>query len=118
MKMNKQNGSGKRLTGRAFDALPAEEKERIYQEIDQSKPGELWARSRAPTAAEQTRLDRIAKKMGRPKIGKGVKIVSVSVEADLLKMANAYAKRAGIKRAELFTQALRSFLPGAASAGK
>ena len=56
-------------------------------------------------------LDRIKKKMGRPKIGKGCKVVAVSVEVNLLKKADAYAKRLGLGRTELFTQALRGFLP-------
>jgi hypothetical protein len=45
--------------------------------------------------------------MGRPKIGKGAKVVSISVEASLLKSADAYAKREGIGRTELFVQGLR-----------
>jgi len=109
--MNKRKTSEKELTFREFDALSAAEKERLFQELERGTPEQRRAESTAPSAAERAMLKRIQKKMGRPKIGKGVKIVSVSVEVDLLKQADAYAKRAGMKRAELFTEALRGFLP-------
>lgn len=52
------------------------------------------------------------KKGGRPKLGAhGVKVISLSVELDLLKRADAYAKKHGLKRAELVTQALNTLLP-------
>ena len=101
----------KKLTGRVFDALPAAKKERIYREIDESPPGKLWDESKPPGAADRKRFARVAKKLGgRPKVGKGAKVVSISVEADLLKSADAYAKRLGIGRTELFVQGLRAFM--------
>jgi len=62
---------------------------------------------------ERARMIRIGRGLGRgrPKLGKGTKIVSVSVEADLLKAADAYAASQGLKRAELFSQGLRAILP-------
>ena len=51
---------------------------------------------------------------GRPKFGKhGVKVIALSVERDLLARADAYAKEQGLKRAELFTQAILKLLPKA-----
>ena len=55
---------------------------------------------------------RRARKMGRPKIGQGVKVISLSVEQGLLKRADALAKRRKISRAELVSQALRAVLSG------
>jgi hypothetical protein len=49
---------------------------------------------------------------GRPKVGKGARVVSISVEADLLKSADAYARRLGIGRTELFVQGLRAVMTG------
>lgn len=109
--MEKRKTQLKELTGRAFDSLPAAEKQRIFDELERSTPERRRADSTAPTTAERARLHRVHKKMGRPKIGKGVKVISVSVELDLLKQADIYAKHAGMKRTELFTQALRGFLP-------
>ena len=91
----------------SFSRLSSEEKERIYAEIDSAPVGKLWRESKPLTAADRKRFAAVRKKMGRPKIGRGVKVVSVSVEADLLKSADAYAKRAGIGRTELFVKGLR-----------
>ena len=60
-------------------------------------------------ASQRTRWNRIKKNLGgRPKHGKyGTQIISVTVEKELLKQANAYAKAKGLKRSELVTQGLR-----------
>ena len=51
---------------------------------------------------------------GRPKLGRaGTRVVSVTVEVDLLTRADAFAAAAGMKRSELFTQGLRGILPKA-----
>ena len=86
------------------------QKQAIIDEIERGTPASRRAQSRPPNAAERARLERIARKIGRPKIGRGVKIVSISVERDLLKSADAYAKKLGIKRSELFIDALRRVL--------
>jgi hypothetical protein len=52
--------------------------------------------------------------MGRPKIGKGSKTISLTVEKDLLARADAYAKRNGISRAKLVAQGLRAIIGRAA----
>jgi hypothetical protein len=78
------------LSGRAFDALPDPEKERIFQELEGETPQQRRAEWKAPiTTADRALLKRLKKKMGRPKIGKGCKVVAVSVEAGLLKEADA-----------------------------
>jgi uncharacterized protein (DUF4415 family) len=40
-------------------------------------------------------------KRGRPKIGKGAKKISISLEGDLLHKADALAKKKGVNRSEL-----------------
>lgn len=47
---------------------------------------------------------------GRPRIGKGSRTVALTIELDLLKQADAYAKREGLKRSQLVAQALRERL--------
>jgi len=97
----------KKLSGRAFDAMSESEKRRIIQEIETAAPGEIWRKSKPMTAADRKRFAPIRAKMGRPKIGKGAKVVAVSVEADLLAQADAAARREGIGRTELFVRGLR-----------
>jgi hypothetical protein len=101
------------LTGRAIDAMTPAERQKIIDDIERSTPEQRRAESRPPTRAEQARLDRLVKRMGRPRLGKGTKIVSITVEIDLLKQADRYAKSTGMKRSELFTQGLRGILPKA-----
>ena len=98
------------MTAREFEALPDSEKERIYQEIDQADPERLRAESKPLTAIDRERWNRFKKKAGRPKVGQGVRVISLSVERGLLKEADAFAKRNGTSRAELVARALRSIL--------
>ena len=53
------------MTGRDFDALPAAEKERIFQELERGTPEQRRAESRPPNAKEQKMFDRIAMISGR-----------------------------------------------------
>ncbi len=94
--------------GTEFDALSAEDKEKVARFYEQGKHRKEM---RPLNTAERAEVKREKKRMGRPKIGRGVKVISLSVERDLLKKADAYANRSGLKRAELFTRALRGFLP-------
>ncbi|HUO08421.1 MAG TPA: hypothetical protein VM008_09000 [Phycisphaerae bacterium] len=64
-----------------------------------------------PLTALQRRKFERARRPGRPRIGKGVQVISMSVEKDLLKRADAQAKSEGISRAELFARGLRAILP-------
>jgi hypothetical protein len=94
------------MSGHDFDALSAEEKERIFQEIERGTPEQRRAESRPLNAAERARWKRIKKKIGRPRIGKGVKTISLSMEGGLLERADAYAKALGISRAQLVARGL------------
>ena len=99
----------KQLDGRTFDALSDTEKARIVARIEAEDPADRLARSKPLT--QQQRADwRRRKKMGRPTIGQGHKVVSVSLEAGLLKRADAYAKRHGLKRAQIVAQGIRSVI--------
>jgi hypothetical protein len=104
----------KEMTGEKFDSLPAAEKERIFNEIEQGTPEQRRVESTAPSAGDRARLRRVKTKMGRPKIGKGAKIVSITVEMDLLKQADAYARQNDLNRSQVFTHGLRSVLPAKA----
>jgi hypothetical protein len=62
------------------------------------------------TAAMRAQHERAKRKRGRPRIGKGSKDVMISVEKDLLKQADRYAKTHGISRSELFARGVKIFL--------
>jgi hypothetical protein len=102
------------LTASQFEAMSDAEKERIYQEIDREDPAEQIARSTPLTARDRARWEKFKRKGGRPKLGKhGVKVIALSVERDLLKRTDVYAKQLGLKRSELVSKALNSILPRA-----
>jgi hypothetical protein len=67
-------------------------------------------RSRPLTAAEQEQWDRVKRKRGRPKVGRGFKRVSVSIEQSLLCRATALAKKRGVSRSRLFAELLEEAL--------
>ncbi len=65
---------------------------------------------RPMNAAERKRWQRVRKKMGRPKLGKGVQRVMVSLEADLLKQSDRFAKRHGLSRSKMISAGLRKLM--------
>ena len=97
-----------------FIALPDAEKDRIVQEFENETLEETLARSRPLNARERKQWRRFKAKMGRPKVGKGAKTISLTVEKSLLKQADAYAKRHGISRANLVAQGLQAIIGSAA----
>src|SRR5450432_1957926 len=64
-------------------------------------------RESRPLRAKDKIIHEQARKAGRPKIGKGAERVLVTIEGGLLSEADAYAKRHGMKRAELIARGLR-----------
>lgn len=107
------------MTASQFMALPDAQKERIYQELERETPEQRRVRSTPLTALDRARWkkfqDRVKqRKSGRPKFGAhGVTVIALSLERGLLARADAYAKAQGLKRAELFTEAILKLLPKA-----
>lgn len=99
----------------SFEALSDEQKEQVSAYLDRENVGRDF---RPLSAAQRRRWVRIKRKPGRPKIGNGTKVVSVTVETDLLSRADAYAKAAGLTRARLVGLALESFMKAADPARK
>jgi len=95
------------LTGQAFDALPLAERERIYQELERTPTAELIAQSKPLSRADAALHRQIRRRgRGRPKIGKGSKLVAVTLELGLLEQADRFAKRNKMKRSEMIAQGL------------
>ena len=90
-----------------FIALPDAEKDRIAAEFDEEFVAE---RARPLTAAERKLWQKARRKPGRPKVGQGVKVISLSVEMGLLKRADALARKRKLTRAQLVSRALEAAL--------
>ncbi len=78
-------------------------------ELDAEFVGETFGE---PAAAQRAQLARAKRKRGRPRVGQGVQVISVSVEKGLLTAVDRFAKRNKAKRAELVSRGLRALLSG------
>jgi hypothetical protein len=67
-----------------------------------------------PPPEALARLRRSDAKRGRPRIGNGVKVISLSVEQGLLARADRLAKKLKISRAQLVRRGLEAVLAGKA----
>ena len=90
-----------------FIALPDEEKERIWESYNREIP---LSETRPLNASERRQWVRIKKKMGRPVKGKGSKVISLSVERELLEKADRFAKKNGMTRAALMAAGLHAVM--------
>ena len=63
-----------------------------------------------PSAASRDRWERARRKPGRPRRGKGAKVISVSVERELLSRSDKLARNLGLSRAGLIERGLKAVL--------
>jgi hypothetical protein len=85
-----------------FEALSDAQKEAVYNSLDREiDPSEM-----RPMKPADRRAFEKGRRAGRPKIGQGAEIVSVTIERDLLKRSDAFARQKGIKRSELVSASL------------
>jgi hypothetical protein len=96
------------LSSEKIAAMTDAQRAEIIADIEAETPEERLARSKPVNARQRATWRRIKKKMGRPKIGKGCKVIAVSLEIDLLKRADAYANQHRLKRTQLISQCLRT----------
>jgi hypothetical protein len=94
-----------------FEALTPEQKEKFYNECQTIQPSDAKPLSRA-----QRRLHAKARRPGRPRKGHGTKIISLSIEKDLLRRAEKLAKAQGLSRSDVFSRGLRALLALAGAA--
>ena len=120
-RQRKQARRGRRvggLTTERFVALSPAQQAQVIAQIEAKTPKQRLADSRPLNAAERAQWARfqakVKRRMGRPKIGKGSAIISLSVERDLLARADRYAKAHGLGRSELFAACVREKVEGAA----
>ncbi len=62
------------------------------------------------TAAQKKKWERAKRKRGRPKLGDGCKVVSVSIEKRLLKLTDDFAKRHKVSRAKIIRIGLKNLV--------
>jgi hypothetical protein len=100
----KKKGSGKQARVQRMTALElAEATARYGQEMILDEFGPMTPKARS-------RWQRARRKPGRPRRGKGAKVISVSVERGLLSRSDALAKNLGVSRAGLIERGLKAVL--------
>lgn len=95
------------MSKKAFSEMTAEELAAATREYD----GDFDEREfKALGPAQRARWERAKRKRGRPTVGKGAKVISVSVEKTLLAQTDRLARRLKVSRASLISAGLRSVL--------
>ena len=85
--------------------MTAEELAAATAEFDQENIADTFS---APPPEAQAQLARMKRRRGRPRKGRGAKVISVSVEKGLLARCDRLAEKLGVSRAELIARGLRS----------
>jgi hypothetical protein len=96
--------SGKKAKWTSMNAQQLRESTAAYDRemvVDEFKPMSASARSR---------WNRAKRKPGRPRRGKGAKVISVSVERSLLSRSDVLARDLGVTRAGLIERGLKAVL--------
>jgi uncharacterized protein (DUF4415 family) len=92
-----------------YSEMTATELAAATREFDEENVADTF---RPMTPAEEADWQAAVQKRprGRPRVGKGVKVVSLGIEADLLRRADALAKKRRISRAKLVAEGLEAVL--------
>jgi hypothetical protein len=88
-------------------SLEIEELREATKEFDREM---VVAKSRPLRPAERRAWEKARRKPGRPRRGAGVKVISVSVERDLLARSDELARTLGVSRASLIERGLKAVL--------
>ena len=90
-----------------YDQMTASELAKATSQFDQEM---VVDHSRELTPAEQSRWQRARRKPGRPRVGDGVQVISVSLEKGLLSRADRLAKKLQLPRTQLIALGLEALL--------
>jgi hypothetical protein len=103
--MSEIESTKRKRRGKPLAAMTAAELREATAEFDR----EFVADTFGPPAPQQRAQDRRARrKRGRPRVGRGAKTISVTIEMGLLAKADRLARRLRVSRANLIARGLRS----------
>lgn len=92
---------------RKYERMSAEQLRRATAAFDEEM---AVAESRPLTAEERAWWEKVRRRRGRPRRGRGAKVISVSIERELLAHSDALAKSLGISRGLLVERGLKAVL--------
>jgi hypothetical protein len=93
-----------------YSSMTTEELAKATREFDEEFVG---LRSKPLTPEMRKRWLRARRKPGRPLVGRGAKVISVSVEKGLLARSDALARRLRVPRTVIIARGLRAVLAAA-----
>lgn len=99
--------SRKKTGKKPITQMTTDELTRAAAEFDEEFVADTFTK---PDPAARAKWKKARRRRGRPKVGKGVKVISVSLEQMLLARATRLAKKLGISRAKLIARGLHSML--------
>ena len=97
----------KQIPAKAITQMNAKELGQATKEFEREFVADSFGPP-GPMARDQWR--RAKRKRGRPRQGRGAKVISVSLERGLLSRCDALAKRLGVSRAALISRGLHEVL--------
>ena len=92
-----------------FLALSDAEKDAAVADLDREIP---LSQTRPLNARERKQWQKTKRRLGRPKVGEGSKMIAVTVERGLLRRADRYAKQHKLKRAQMVAAGLELLMAG------
>jgi hypothetical protein len=95
------------IADKRFSQMTAEELAEATADLDREFVADTFG---PPSPAMAAQWRRAVRKRGRPRVGRGVKVISVSVEKELLSRSDALARRLKVRRAALVARGLRAVL--------
>lgn len=99
------------MSAKKLDRMNAAELAEATKEFDGELPaGSDGLPGRPLNAVERRAWKRVKRKMGRPKIGKGVKRVMISLESGLLKRSDGFARKHHMSRSQMISTSLRRLI--------
>jgi hypothetical protein len=97
----------RRNPAKPITQMNAKELDRAAREFEREFVADSFG---PPGQVEWEQWRRAKRKRGRPRRGRGVKVISVSLEKGLLSRCDALAKRLGVSRAALISRGLHEVL--------
>jgi hypothetical protein len=94
-----------------FDRMSEQQKEAFYQECER-----ITVEDGRPLTAADRELHAQARRRGRVRRAPEARVVGVSVDKQLLRRADAFARRHGLTRSDLVGRGLRSVMVAAGAA--
>jgi hypothetical protein len=105
--MSENESTKRKKRGKPHTAMTTAELRAATAEFDREFVADTFG---PPTPQQRAQDSRARRKRGRPRVGRGAKTISVTIEKGLLAKTDRLARRLGTSRATLIARGLRSVI--------